>query len=512
MKKKKSEVLVIGSGMAGLVFALTCAEKYEVHLLCKGSLMDTNTALAQGGIAAALELPDSPESHYRDTLKAGDGLCDETAVRFLVNEAAGAIRFLESKGMKFAHTPEGDYDLALEGAHSRPRVVHVHDHTGKTLMEILIQAVLRHPNIQVDEFCLVDHLILQKGHCVGASYFRKNAKTNELVYAAATLLAAGGAGQLYSPTTNPHLATGDGFSLAFVAGAEMQNMEFMQFHPTLLYAPGKEPFLISEALRGAGAVLCDKHGRPFMEKLHPLGSLAPRDLVSRSIFLQMKKDESPCVFLDIRALWSEKIASHFSSITARCREEGIDPGKNLIPVHPAAHYMCGGIRCDLYGRSSIPGLFASGENACTGVHGTNRLASNSLLEAVVFSRSAGQYLLREGLPLVKTNRREPVLCLNEDPYLDLVLEHIREKLQKIMTANVGILRDPEGLQEAASFIHSMLQNPLFNGHEHLSWKNITVKHLLTAAALVVEAAQQRKISRGSHFIAVKKAQAPPISR
>ncbi len=504
MEMDQSEVLVIGSGVAGLVFALTCAEKYQVRVLCKGTLMQTNTALAQGGIAAALEVPDSPEAHYQDTIEAGNGLCDEEAVRFLVYQAGEAIRFLESQGLKFAHLPNGHYDMALEGAHSKPRVVHVRDHTGKSLMETLAHAVRENPNIRVDEFCLVDHLILQKGHCVGASFFRGNTPGSEQVFAPVTMLAAGGAGQVYSPTSNSILSTGDGFALADEAGAELKHMEFVQFHPTLLYSPGKAPFLISEALRGAGAKLCDKHGRPFMEKQHPMGSLAPRDIVSRSITRQMKKDESPCVYLDIRALWSPKLAAHFSTITARCREDGIDPGKDLIPVYPAAHYMCGGIHTDLFGRTSIPGLFASGENACTGVHGANRLASNSLLEGVVFSRSAGEHLLREGLPFHRAYHSGPFSSLNEDEFVDKVYCQIKEKLQKTMTRHAGIIRNEEGLREAESYIHAMLHSHLFSSDHHLSRSKIKVRHMLRTALLIVRAAMNRKTSCGAHFMEVKK--------
>lgn len=497
---EKCEVLVIGSGVAGLVFALTCAEKYQVRVLCKGSLMQTNTALAQGGIAAALELPDSPEAHYLDTMEAGNGLCDEEAVRFLVYQAGEAIRFLESQGLKFARMPDGHYDMALEGAHSKPRVVHVRDHTGKSLMETLIHAVRENPNIRVDEFCLVDRLILQKGHCVGASFFRGNTPGSEQVFAPVTMLAAGGAGQVYSTTSNSILSTGDGFSLAAEAGAELKHMEFVQFHPTLLYSPGKPPFLISEALRGAGARLCDKHGRPFMEKQHPLGSLAPRDIVCRSIIRQMKKDESPCIYLDIRNLWSPGLAAHFSTITARCREEGIDPGKDLIPVYPAAHYMCGGIYTDLFGRTKIPGLFASGENACTGVHGANRLASNSLLEGVVFSRSAAEHVLREGLPFHKTYHTGSYLSLNEDEFVDRVYSQIKEKLQHTMSNKVGIIRNEENLKEAESFILSMLQSNLFSSDHQLSRNKIIVRHMLITARLIVQAARKRKTSCGAHFM------------
>jgi len=502
MQQEKTEILVIGSGIAGLVFALACAEKYQVHILCKGSLIQGNTELAQGGIAAALDWPDESVIHIQDTLEAGCGICDEEAVRFLIDHAAEAIGFLENQGLLFQRNSSGAYDLALEAAHRLPRVLHVQDQTGKVLIETLLNAVLRNSNISYSENCYVENLVLQNNRCIGASYFENGKQLNSTISASVTMLAAGGAGQLYSLTSNSEMASGDGYALAYDAGAKFRNMEFVQFHPTVLHSPRTKPFLISEALRGAGAVLCDETGNPFMDSLHPQGSLAPRDFVCRAIYDQMKRSKSSHVYLDIRKKWTAEMAANFSTIAANCFTEGIDPKKDLIPVIPAAHYLCGGIQTDLYGQSSIAGLYASGENACTGVHGANRLASNSLLEAVVFSLSAGRKLLSSGIskqtPLEYPTKRK----LYKDKLSEVIYQQIHKKLQHIMTHEVGIIRTKVGLVHAEMALSAHLHYVLNQESGPLSLKRIQLKQMLTTALIVVRAAKHRTKSVGNHFMEI----------
>lgn len=490
---------MIGAGVAGLVFALQCAERFKVHILCKGQVMECNTGLAQGGIAAALAWPDESEKHIQDTLQVGCGLCDEEAVRFLINQAADAIEFLEKEGMPFQRKQSGDYDLALEAAHSMPRVLHVRDQTGSVLMQTLLKAIHHHPRIEISENCYVDQLLMKEGHCIGASYFQNEAPCHAAITASATMLATGGIGQLYAQTSNSLMATGDGIALAYEAGARLRDMEFIQFHPTLLYSPSKKPFLISEALRGAGAIVCDQDGYPFLNDLHREGSLAPRDFISQAIFQQMQSSRSDHVYLDLRKHWTEKNKSHFAAIAQRCSSEGIDPKVDLIPVLPAAHYLCGGIACNLYGQTNISGLLVSGENACTGVHGANRLASNSLLESVVFSLSSARKLLVTRIPNISLENISSRYCYSDGNQETNYVQTFT-KLQHIMSQEVGIVRTIEGLEKAETILQTLWRQLMEEQETLVNRQQLQLKQSLRTALIIVKAALNRKESIGTHFI------------
>ena len=497
------DFLVLGSGSAGLSFALRVCEKGRVALVTKKDRTDSNTNWAQGGIAGVMAPDDNTELHVQDTLIAGAGLCHEDAVRVLVTEGPDRIRELMAFGARFNREPDGELSLGREGGHSRRRIIHTADLTGKEIERTLVDAVRAHPSITVLEHHYVIDLIVQNGHCCGAYVLDEAAGDVQAYQAPATLLATGGAGQIYQFTTNPPIATGDGVAMAWRAGAEIADMEFIQFHPTSLYHPDAKSFLISEAVRGEGGILRRKDGTAFMAAYDPeRKDLAPRDIVARAIDSEIKKTGDECVYLDVTHLDPEEIKTHFPTIYARCLSFGIDITTDWIPVVPAAHYSCGGVRTDLVGRSTIDGLYACGEVACTGVHGANRLASNSLLEALVFGKRAAEDALR------RTDLPAP--CAEAPPFpgnarrvgaLDHALvAALRHRLQTVMQKYVGIVRSDSRLQKAAAAVQSLQAEaqPLFDDHV-LSDDVLELRNMIEVAGLIIQCAQKRKESRGLHY-------------
>jgi len=497
------DYLVLGSGSAGLSFALEVSSKGRVALITKKDRTDSSTNWAQGGIAGVMGPDDDPELHVQDTLIAGAGLCHEDAVRVLVAEGPDRIRELMEFGANFNREPGGELSLGREGGHSRRRIIHTADLTGKEVERTLVEAVKAHPSITVLEHHYAIDLIMQDGRCCGAYVLDEAAGKVEAYVAPATLLATGGAGQVYKFTTNPPIATGDGVAMAWRAGAEIADMEFIQFHPTSLYHPDAKSFLISEAVRGEGGILRRKDGTAFMAEYDPeRKDLAPRDIVARAIDSEIKKTGDECVYLDVTHLDPEEVKTHFPTIYARCLSFGIDITTDLIPVVPAAHYSCGGVVSDLYGRTSLEGLYACGEVACTGVHGANRLASNSLLEALVFGkRAADDSLARTDLLAA---------CESVPPFPGAAgrvgaLDHalvaaLRHRLQGVMQKYVGIVRSDSRLQKAAAALHALSTEakPLFDNHV-LSDDVLELRNMITVAELIIRCAQKRKESRGLHY-------------
>jgi L-aspartate oxidase len=439
MEAIESDFLVIGAGVAGLYAALRAAEHGSVCLLTKTSLSETNSAWAQGGIAAALDESDSPQLHREDTLRAGRGLCDERAVDVLVREGPQCIKELENLGVRFDRTPFG-YELGREGGHSRRRIVHAGgSSTGQRLVARLSELIVQNHQIRLVEHAPVVELLTSDGVCVGARALCDG--RSQIVLARVTILATGGAAALYQRTTNPPGTTGEGIALAYRAGAELADLEFIQFHPTALAVPTARSFLITEAVRGEGAYLLNAQGERFMLKYDERAELAPRDVVARAIFEEMRATGTDHVFLSLRHLDPTLVRTRFANIYEACLQYGLDLTCDLIPVAPAAHYTIGGVRTDLWGETTLKNLFAIGEVSCTGVHGANRLASNSLLECLVFARRAVAAALRLAPPLPK--KRSFVAC--EAPQSD---PHSLEQIKQIMTRYVGLVRDREGLERA----------------------------------------------------------------
>ncbi|MFM9872352.1 MAG: L-aspartate oxidase [Fimbriimonadaceae bacterium] len=450
MKQQNTDFLVIGSGLAGLTFALKAAEVGQVTVLTKAQIQESNTSWAQGGIAAAVGETDSWKLHEEDTLTAGAGLCDPEAVRMLVQRAPAAIDWLEQQGTRFDLSASNALDLGREGGHSRHRIVHHADKTGWEVERAVSESVRKNPAIQVYENCFVTDLLIADSQCIGA-----NAIINDLgpaqFTAKATMLATGGCGKVYSNSTNPRVATGDGVALAQKAGATIANMEFQQFHPTTLKHSQLAGFLITEAMRGAGATLRNHEGRRFMYDYDERLELAPRDVVARSIEREIQKLKTWCVYLDATHLPSEEIKHEFPTIYQRLNEIGLEIDRDWIPVVPAQHYSCGGVTTNLQAQTTIPRLYASGEVTCTGVHGANRLASNSLLEAIVFSFAAAEVVSSENANLPSTPEFVSPHCIPETEAI-----HIRHALQKQMSAHAGIFRTNAGLANLKSFVDQTL--------------------------------------------------------
>ncbi len=506
------DYLVIGSGIAGLSFALEAAEFGEVTLVTKRAADDSNTKRAQGGIAAVLAAGDSFEAHIKDTEVAGAGLSHTRVVEICVREGPDRIRMLDEVGARFDRAHEGaegasDYDLHLEGGHSARRIAHAGDMTGREIERALLEAARKKPRIRIlEEHMAVDLITLAKFGgpevCAGAYVLDVAAGKVVTLLARHTLLATGGAGKVYLYTTNPDVASGDGVAMALRAGAEIANMEFYQFHPTCLYHPQAKSFLISEALRGEGAILRNMEGARFMLEYDPRAELAPRDIVARSIDHEMKRSGADHVWLDITDKKPEFVKERFPGIHAECLRFGIDITQQPIPVVPAAHYMCGGASTDLEGRTTIPGLWALGECAHTGLHGANRLASNSLLEGVVFAHRAARALAAE-----KLDRDRPFPSV---PDWDVgragtskeavIITQNWDELRRLMWNYVGIVRSDKRLHRAARRI-ALLQEEIAEYYwEYFVTRDLLeLRNIATVAQLIVECASARKESRGLHY-------------
>ncbi|MDD3806931.1 MAG: L-aspartate oxidase [Candidatus Marinimicrobia bacterium] len=511
MKRIKTDYLVIGSGIAGLTFALKVANQGLVAVLTKKSAEDSNTRYAQGGIAAVISDKDHFEYHINDTLKAGADLCHEDAVRVLVTEGPNRIKDLMAWGVNFTRDESKKLDLAREGGHRMKRIVHVSDMTGDEIEKILLEKAKSHPNIQIFENytaidLITEHQVLDNlqsafNICFGV-YALNNIKGEvEAFRADYTMLACGGACQVYLHTTNPEIATGDGIAIAYRAGAKIANMEFIQFHPTALYDPEHEPFLISEALRGYGGILRNSQGEQFMERYDPAKELAPRDIVARAIDSEMKKNGEKCVFLDMTGLPAAEVKKRFPTIYAHCKKTlNLDITKELIPVVPAAHYLCGGIMTNLSGQTSMHNLLASGENTHTGVHGANRLASNSLLEALVFSHRAALKVLQKPKPhfQITIPDWDDSGVVNEEEWG--VIRHNRHEIQTIMWNYVGIVRSKNYLFRAMRRIN-LLYDEIEDYYKRtrVSKGLLELRNLTTVAYLITRSALRREESRGLHY-------------
>jgi L-aspartate oxidase len=488
------DFLVIGSGIAGLRAAIALADAGEVIVLTKAEPGESNTGYAQGGIAAAIGDDDSPELHARDTLAAGDGLCDEQAVRLLVTEGPRYVRELIEWGASFDRDADGRPSLGREGAHSVRRVLHARDATGRELARVLWRRVAAHPRVRVFTDALATELLLRDGVCTGAAFV--DGTVSRVAAAHTTLLATGGAGQVFRETTNPTIATGDGIAMAFRAGARVTDLEFVQFHPTVMNVPDAPRFLLSEALRGEGAALVNDKGERFMARYEPAGDLASRDLVSRAMVREAERTGAP-VYLTMSHLDAGYVRQRFPTIAEACSQVGLDLARDAIPVSPAAHYVMGGVETDHDGRTSVPGLFAAGEVACTGVHGANRLASNSLLEGLVFGARAAAVMPQPpraaALPAARVEYLDPPAAAASVPE-----EHA---VRDLMWRYVGLLRERAGLEQAVSTLASW-----WAGLRHPSREAFPADRarrrldaIVMVGLLIARAALRRAESRGGHF-------------
>ena len=501
---QKFDVLIIGSGLAGQSAALRLAPHCRVALISKRSLEDSASGWAQGGIAAVLDSQDSIEDHIRDTLVAGAWLNDANATRFVVENGRRAIEWLIDQGVPFTKDATG-YHLTREGGHSARRVIHVADATGAAVQDVLIEKVRNNPNIVVFENHIAIDLITgdklgsAEKRCYGAYVLDTRNGEVLTVGASNTLIATGGAGKVYLYTTNPDTSTGDGIAMAYRAGCRVANMEFIQFHPTCLYHPQAKSFLISEAVRGEGGLLRLPDGSRFMPDHDEREELAPRDIVARAIDFEMKKRGVDCVFLDISHKGEEFIKAHFPNIHARCLELGIDITREPIPVVPAAHYTCGGIISDLRGRTDVAGLYVAGEASCTGLHGANRLASNSLLECLVFAEAVVRDILNTDAvdtPALPAWDESRVTDADEE----VVISHNWDELRRFMWDYVGIVRTNKRLKRAKHRIQLLMREiDEFYAHFRVSHDLIELRNLVVTADLIVRCAMRRKESRGLHF-------------
>jgi len=489
--------VILGSGIAGLYTALLACEHGNVLIITKGSIDDCNTKHAQGGIAAPIGANDSSELHYADTMKAGDGLVDQESAHILATEAPDRISDLVSFGVPF-DTVNGDIALTMEAAHSVPRVIHAGgDATGAHIEATLSSRVReRKQDIKVLEYCLVTDILTDNGRVVGVRALDLRTGSVLEFKCRFTIMATGGAGNLFKYTTNPDVATGDGVALAYKAGAELTDMEFYQFHPTGLRMPGVAPFLISEAVRGEGGILRNVEGYPFMKDYTPDAELAPRDVVARSLLFEMQKTGSDRVFLDVRHLSPSLVMTRFPNIYKYCYDQGLDITKGLIPVAPAAHYMIGGVKTNTWGETNIAGLFATGEVACTGVHGANRLASNSMLEVLVFSKRIIEKSLQNVIKSEPTPKSQAIRTTLRDIKAENNKGPVNlRSLQQLMWNKAGIIRNKEGLILAIETLaawQKCLPEPADRSTYELS-------NLVLTGRLLTEAALIREESRGAHF-------------
>ncbi len=496
LEKSICDLLVIGSGIAGLTAALQACGKYRTLLLTKSEVKESTTWYAQGGVATAVGEHDSPQLHFEDTILAGDGLCDPQAVKILVTEGPGRITDLIHLGAEFDRLGE-EMRLTREGGHSLPRILHAGDATGSAIESTLVRVAKLCSGLQIKEHVFVVDLLDFDGRCIGAIIFEPSLGRFSICLAKAVILATGGAGQIYSVTTNPPISTGDGVAMAYRAGAEMMDMEFVQFHPTALDEAQNPRFLITEALRGEGAYLRDCKGNRFMAQVHPEAELAPRNVVVREMVKVMHDCKTDRVYLDATHIPLLKLKERFPTIWKRCQESGYDLSTDLIPVSPAAHFMIGGVKTDIYGRTSLSGLYASGEVAANGVHGANRLASNSLLEGLVFSKRIMDILEEKaneisqedllGIRMTYTYPRRPK---------DVKIEECRNLIQKTMMEDAGVTRSVVSLKRALKVMDSLkdilnMEFSLVEGFE--------LQNMIMVAELICRSALMREESRGVHF-------------
>ncbi|NIE87166.1 MULTISPECIES: L-aspartate oxidase [unclassified Burkholderia] len=503
------DVAIVGSGLAGLSVALNLAQTRKVALIAKRSMMEGASDYAQGGIAAVLDSADSVENHVSDTLIAGGGLCDETTTRFIVEHGRAAIEWLISQGVPFTRDAAAElgFHLTREGGHSHRRIIHAADATGHAVLATLSERARKHPNITFLEnhhavdLITSDRIGLPGGRCVGLYALDVRTGLTVTIEAPHTVLATGGAGKVYLYTTNPDTATGDGIAMASRAGCRVANMEFIQFHPTCLYHPYAKSFLISEAVRGEGGLLKLPDGTRFMPAHDPRAELAPRDIVARAIDFEIKKRGIDCVYLDISHQPEAFLREHFPTIHARCLEFGIDIAKQPIPVVPAAHYTCGGVVTDLAGRTDLAGLYAVGETSYTGLHGANRLASNSLLECLVIGRAAAEAIETAGYQRVA---HDALPAWDEsrvsDPDEEVVVAHNWDELRRLMWNYVGIVRTDKRLARAKHRIE-LLRDEIqeYYANFRVSPDLLELRNLVDVASLIVESARSRRESRGLHF-------------
>jgi len=508
----RSDYLVVGSGLAGLAFALKAAPFGKVTIVTKHEAPSANTSWAQGGIAAVMSEQDSFASHIHDTMRAGAGLCRQDTVEDYVHQAPERIKDLINWGVQFdVQMGNQKIDLTREGGHSSRRILHVEDHTGSEIHRALLNRCRQEKNIEIKEqhFAIdlimnkqVDLLDMSPTRCVGA--YVLNIKTGEVSaeLARATILSTGGAGKVYLYTSNWGGATGDGIAMAYRAGARIANLEFMQFHPTALYHKDSRNFLISEALRGEGGELIDSQGNAFMKRYHEMGSLAPRDIVARSIDAEMKKTGDPCVFLDMRKHSRDFLKTRFPVIFNKCLEYGIDMSTQPVPVVPAAHYLCGGVLTDKNGQTDILSLWALGETACTGLHGANRLASNSLLECLAMAHNCIDELekQKDQMPVSTEDPREWIYPLESNDDEMIVISHMWEEIRRLMWNYVGIVRSDKRLERAAHRLNNIMSEVTeyysqFKIHADI----IELRNIALVADLSVKCALKRQESRGIHY-------------
>ncbi len=492
----RSDFLIIGSGIAALRAVPEVAGQGDVLILTKGGPGDGNTGHAQGGIAAAVGPGDTPELHAADTIAAGDGLCDPHAVQVLVEDGPRFVRELIAWGVQFDRAPNGDLALAMEAAHSARRVLHAHDATGREIGRVLWERASKLPQVRTEDHARVVDLVIDHGRCVGARFLTGDGGLATAL-ARQVLLATGGAGQVYHETTNPQVATGDGVAMAYRAGAAVIDLEFVQFHPTALMVEGQPRFLLSEALRGEGAQLVNASGEPFMRRYEAAGDLAPRDRVSRAIVRESRRTNQP-VYLSLERLNADFVHERFPLISEMCRRAGLDLARDRIPVGPAAHYVMGGVQTDLDGRTTVAGLFAAGEVACTGVHGANRLASNSLLEGLVFGARAGCAMREEKANSVSPSSPSP----SSSPRAGGArLAVDATEVTRIMWRDVGLFRDREGLTRALAVLEpgSDALDAILSKGGVLAPEDWRTASILTVGRLIARAASRREESRGGHY-------------
>lgn len=504
----RCDVLIIGSGAAGLSLALKLANKFNVIILSKSHLSEGSTRYAQGGIAAVFDESDSIESHVEDTIDSGAGLCDEATVRYTATEAKRCLHWLINFGVPFDQEKDEQgnlrFHLTREGGHSHRRILHSADATGLAVQSTLVDAVQQHPNIHLFERYNAIDLIKQDNsatECLGAYVWNRNREHVEVIRSRFTALATGGASKVYQYTSNPDVSSGDGIAMAWRAGCSVANMEFNQFHPTCLFHPEARNFLITEALRGEGAILCDAQGTPFMKKFDERGDLAPRDIVARAIDFEMKRKGADCMYLDISHKSSDFIVKHFPNIYRKCRSLGIDITTQPIPVVPAAHYSCGGVKTDFSAKTDLDNLYAIGEVAYTGLHGANRMASNSLLECVVFAHAAADHIESQH---TRSHSDIEIPPWDEsqvgDSDEEVIIQHNWHELRLFMWDYVGIVRTDKRLQRALHRIE-LLQQEIHDYYANFRVSNnlLELRNLVTVAELIVRCAMLRKESRGLHY-------------